>query len=264
MNQVGFYGVQLTGMGKKSFFFYTSFQDSQIDFLIRNSGMFWEPGAFAGYLIIGLIFVIWQNKAFRISGYKKETLLIVVGILTSMSTTGYVVFGILISMYAIKSFKWGKVVALPVIALIIFWGYNNLPFMQKKIMGQYTSAMQIEAGDVSNTRFGALLMDWQYITARPFVGNGLHRKTRYRFHPGLIQSPGFGNGMTDFIADWGFLLFLWWCYCIYRVALKRTKSFFISCSTLFLIILVLQGEQFLNFPTFLIFFTLPFVYRKEY
>lgn len=259
-NQVGLLGVGV-GEGRRSLFLYTFF-DSATGQFIRNSGMFWEPGAFAGYLILGLIFIIWRNKAYRIGGYKKETLGIVIGLLTSMSTTGYVVFGILLGIYAVKNFKWGKIVTVPVIVLFVFWGYYNLPFMQEKIVNQYTSAQQLEVGDVSNTRFGTIVMDWQYISARPLIGNGLNVNTRYRFHP-LLEMKGFGNGMTDFIADWGFLLFLWWGYCIYKFARKRTGSIFASFSTLFLIIMVLQGEQFLNFPMFLIFFTLPFVYRKN-
>ena len=260
LNQFGTYGIELP-VERKSLFLYTSYPNSQWEMLVRNSGMFWEPGAFAGYLILGLIFVVWENGDFQLGPYKKEVLVITVGLLTTMSTTGYIIYSIILSIFSIRNFKWGKLFVAPIILLIIYWGYFNLPFMQDKITQQYTAAQQLEVGDVSNTRFGTILMDWQYISARPVIGNGLDANTRYRFHPNL-EMKGFGNGMTDFIADWGFLLFLWWSYCMFRSAYKQTYSISVSVLSLLLIILVLQGEQFLNHPLFLIFFTMPFVYGK--
>ena len=233
---------------------------SQWEMLVRNSGMFWEPGAFAGYLILGLIFVVWENRDFHLGPYKKEVLFIAIGLLTSMSTTGYIIFGIILSIYSIRNFKWGKLIVVPVVLAVVGCIYFYLPFMQDKITSQYRSAIELEKDEVSNTRFGSLVMDLQYIYARPFIGNGLHKKTRYRFHPWVDDDIGHGNGMSNFIAYWGIPFFFLWIYCVYRVAYKQTYSISISILSLLLMTLVLQGEQFLNYPVFLMFFTMPYVY----
>ncbi len=83
--------------------------------------MFWEPGAFAGYLLIALIFIILKNKKFEIGKYRKESFWIFIGIITTMSTTGIVILSIIILCYALQNYKWGKIVIAPSFFLIIYF-----------------------------------------------------------------------------------------------------------------------------------------------
>ena len=62
----------------------------------RNAGPFWEPGAFQGYLFIALLFLL-RRKDFN--KHYVELALIVFTIITTMSTTGYLLLG-LIGVYA--------------------------------------------------------------------------------------------------------------------------------------------------------------------
>lgn len=262
LNQFTFLGIETENINRKSFLLYTSFIQSSDHLLIRNSGMFWEPGAFSGYLIIALVFIALKNRKFQIGPYKKEVFFILLGILSTMSTTGFIILAIIIMINSLQNYRWGKIVILPASFLIIYFAYLHLDFLKEKIEHQYTLATEMRENDVSNTRFGALNMDWKYIKSQPFIGNGLHLKTRYRFHLNVKEDIGHGNGMSNFIASWGIPFFFLWIISVYKFAIKVSRSLYTSLAAIFIIILLLQGEQFLNFPLFLTFFSLPFIYNN--
>lgn len=245
-------GIQLEKTTQKSTFFYTS-HDTTAEF-VRNSGMFWEPGAFAGYLILAFLFIVALNGRFQIGPFKKEFLWLFLGILTSLSTTGYVVFGLIATIYFLTNYSFGKFIIAPLFGILVVYAYSNLDFLQLKILGQYEEATEMGRYDVSNTRFGALNMDLEYINSSPWYGNGLHFSTRYRFHPWVTEDIGHGNGMSNFIAFWGIPLFLLWLFWVYHFFKKRLNNGLLSALAMFIIVLMLQGEQFLNHPLFLIFF----------
>ncbi len=264
LNQFIQTGIQLDNIFLKSLILYTSYPAETFSesLLVRNAGMFWEPGAFAGYLILALLFIVLENRSFSVGRYKPETFGIIAGIITSQSTTGYFLLGLLILLFIWNRYRWGKIVIVPLTILLVYWGYNNISFMGNKVEDQFSSAMAMGQSDVSNTRFGALNMDLMYIRSHPLTGNGLDISTRYRFHPWVKEDIGHGNGMSNFAAIWGVPFFLYFLYCVYLFAYRYSRKRLIAAVFLLTIVLVLQGEQFLNFPVFLSFFTLPVFYRR--
>jgi hypothetical protein len=249
------WGIQLDNIHSKSLLFYTSYDLSFEE--VRNSGMFWEPGAFAGYLNLALLFIALSNKRFLLGEYKRDVVWIIIGIVTTLSTTGYIVLGIIILVSIIQQFKHAKFILVPAVILIGYYSYFNLDFLNEKIEKQYALAAELSKDEVSNTRFGALAMDLVYIRDKPIIGNGLDTRTRFRFHPWIKEDIGHGNGMSNFIVWWGIPFFLFWLYCLYTFVFKVTLSIQVALLFSFLIILILQGEQFLNYPLFLIFFVAP-------
>ncbi|MEQ1799209.1 MAG: hypothetical protein ABL872_14745 [Lacibacter sp.] len=262
LNFFTYVGVYLPFNDSKTLFFYTSF-NAPLD-EIRNSGMFWEPGAFAGYLILALLFIILNNRKFVIGDFKKQATWLLIGLLTTMSTTGFLVLAIMIFIYVFQNYKYGRVIVLPIVFFISIYAYNNLEFLNVKIEEQYSSATEMETGDVSNTRFGSLNMDIQYIMDQPYTGNGLDNKTRYRFHPWLNEDIGHGNGMSNFLVYWGIPFFLLWVFCTFKFAFNYSESIGISIIFTIILLLALQGEQFLNYPIFLLFFTAPAIPLVRY
>ncbi len=225
--------------------------------IIRNPGMFWEAGAFAGYLLLALVFIAVQNKKFSITNYKKEVLWIILGIFTTMSTTGFVILSIIIVFFATQHFKKVKLIFVPAVIITVIFVYSNFTFMQSKIESQYEQALNLRLGDYSNTRFGSLVMDAFYIKEHPIIGNGTNINTRYKYNPEVIGDIGNGNGMSNFVAIWGIPLFLFWLYCVYKYTYSKISSKSITLGILMILLLILQGEQYLNFPMFLMFFVLP-------
>lgn len=262
LNQFVQWGIPLENELLKSFLFYTTYPEDiySVSFLIRNPGMFWEPGAFAGYLILGLLFIVIKNRSFTIGKYKKEVICIILGIITSQSTTGYFLLALVTLLYTWDKYRWSRIFVVPLSILFIYWVYNNIAFMGNKVEDQYNQAITMGKNDVSNSRFGSLNMDLQYILSQPFTGNGLDFSTRYRFHPEVTKDIGNGNGMSNFIAVWGIPFFLFWLYSVYRFTYLYTQKKTISLFFSTVLILILQGEQFLNYPMFLIFLSIPSFY----
>lgn len=263
LNQFGYYGFGINTVSEiRSFILFTSTEFTSDEIIPRVSGMFWEPGAYAGYLILALMFVFLKNGKFTIGPYKKEVFIIICGLISSQSTTGYVVLLLLLSVYGVQNFSWGKIIIVPLLLLMTISAYKELPFLKEKIDYQILMAQEMNNDDISNTRFGSLNMDLQYIRSQPLFGNGLNIKTRYRFHPEVTDDIGNGNGMSNFLASWGIPLFLIWLFCTYKFAQNVSQSRTTAIIFIVVIMLILQGEQFLNYPLFLMFFSLPFAYNN--
>lgn len=129
---------------------------------------------------------------------------------------------------------------------------NSIDFLGDKIEGQYENAMSLRTNEVSWTRMGAMKIDLQHISRHPLVGNGFVMTSRYENLGDKMV--GSGNGFTGAINMLGIP-----CIAIYFLVLyrslnfnqKKQKIFFIS-----LIVILLNGEFFLNYP---LFWGLPFV-----
>jgi hypothetical protein len=222
---------------------------------LRNSGMFWEPGAFAGYIILAFLFYLGNFKKL-FEAHKFKILILLLALITTFSTTGYLVLFLVVitNVYFEYSKKLGMFI-LPLLALfsiVAFVIYNDSNFLRQKIENQYVESLDRDEGEFAPDRIGAFLFDMHYIEKHPIIGNGLHEETRYADHPWLMgEKLGHGNGFSNFLATMGVLSFLLFSYYILKYN-KNHPWVFMIC-----IIAVLQGEQFLDYPVFL---SLPFIF----
>lgn len=243
-------------ISSKSVFFYTFRMPTAIESNVRNSSLFWEPGAYQAYLNI-CFFLNFVNIKFLYKHERFKLLFLVLCLLTTFSTTGYVLFFLLLLAYLIKYSKVHKGTIFLLSFVLLSLGaylFFTLDFLNEKIVAQNERAFERNSNDEFDpNRLGALLFDMHYIEKSPFIGNGFHESTRFRDHPELISlieetgSIGHGNGLSDFIASAGFLGFLFYLYSISKI---RTNKF----NTVILCILVcclLFGEPLLNYSFFL-------------
>lgn len=226
------------------------------DYFNKNALFFWEPGAAAGYLLLALVFLGLDKKPQR---YALYLVVLVVSLLLTMSTTGYIVlpFALLthyrFDAHDIKKALRSLLLIFASVTLVMAYVYNvsDLEFMKQKIDKQLHSALRQEEGWEIN-RFGTLLSDWEYIKRRPLLGWGLHENTRYILSADKELGKGQGNGFSGFIAKFGLLgmgTFLFFCWrSFYR--LSGFSSYQASIAA-FAVILMLNGEAFLNYPLFL-------------
>jgi hypothetical protein len=224
---------------------------------IRNSGMFWEPGAFAGYIC--LLFLLHLGEI-RILIYdnKFKVAVILMALITTFSTTGYLVLFLIGIITILKEYS-RKYRIVPLLFFVMFISgsyllYLNTDFLNEKVSNQFAAAKSL-SGEFSNSRFGSFVFDLHYIEKSPIAGNGMHEKTRYADHKWLQgEQLGHGNGFSNFTASMGIMgLFIFLGYLI-KYNEKSTWVFLIG------IIALLQGEQFLNFPLFL---CIPFIFIYE-
>ena len=223
--------------------------------IIRNCGFFWEPGAMGGYIaLLTLLFFNDLPELFKNNKFK--CLMILATLLSTQSTGGYMSFGVILVTYLAVSMrsKW-KYILFPICLSAAFLIYNNVDFLSDKVESQNESTRDLVWGEYSSTRSGTLYFDLYYIVKHPFIGNGLHERTRLADHHALAQmlSQGevaaAGNGFSDTIAKWGLI----YCFVYGLIFFRNNKEldtkrklFFLS-----LVCVILQGEQFMNYPLFL-------------
>ena len=228
--------------------------------ILRNNGMFWEPGAFAGYINIAIIFILLNYSISKRFNYSFELIILILGMITTQSTSGYINLFLLLTIYCLKYRKY--IIFLPILAIGIM-ALSNLDFLGEKIQDQWENSDIFDSSTgLNNTRIGSLQMDYGYIVSEPISGSGLDPRTRYWKDPEIYFDVGNGNGFSGFIAIWGIPLFLFWIYRLSQFLYLFLRSKFYTFLMAIMFILILQGEAFLNYPLFLGFFIMYQLYSK--
>lgn len=247
------------GAKTNSIFIYSWATESQT--IPRNYGLFWEPGAFSAYLLlITLLYFNNLGDLFKDTRFRKKIIVLFLALISTTSTTGFIILSIIIVYYyATKSKNFIKTafLYLPIAIITIYIAFTQLDFMGDKLLDQFETGNEIN-GDYATSRYGSMLFDKHYILKHPFVGNGLHEKTRFADHPFLwSEATGMGNGLTGFLANWGFIALLYYLSLIYKSLPFKKRD-----RLIFILILLLQfnGEYLLNYPLYL---AIPFLNHKH-
>ena len=226
---------------------------------IRNSGMFWEPGAFAG--IITLVLALNYKRIQNILRYEKIKITILfLALLTTQSTTGYIVFFIILIFYFVKpKYFILSAISIPIIVISFLYVFNTNEFLSEKFTSQYEKTEYQEIGDFSNTRFGSLIFDWYYIQKHPFIGNGFDIRSRYADHQYLFGNSevdviGSGNSFSNYFASMGVFFIFGYFFLLLKATVQIGRLFALLIFTI--VLLNLQGEQWFNYPLYL---GLPFL-----
>ncbi|WP_167784580.1 O-antigen ligase family protein [Ramlibacter rhizophilus] len=222
----------------------------------RNAGLFWEPGAFQGFLNLG--FALVPLKVIASQGRSKLVLMLI-ALLTTFSTAGYIIFFVVIAVRMALANRRGVPVRMALLAgfgVAVSVIYSQLDFLGPKIREEL-SYSAINAGDFNPSRSGAFLFDIHYIDKRPLTGNGFAPETRYADHPWLIGVHlGHGNGFSGFLASMGLV----GLFGYFGVLWSRARVCLQDRIVLVMfLLLALQSQHFLLLPLFL---GLPFLSRK--
>lgn len=222
---------------------------------LRNCGMFWEPGAFAG--IITLAIALNLNELPRIwSKYKFKVIVILVALITTQSTTGYLVLFV-IALYYLLFFVKSNILKFSFCILLTFTAivvYESSEFLKEKVEHQSQVSLELDQGEFSNNRFGSLVFDFHYIKKHPIIGNGLHEITRYADNPEIIQFINFGgelvnaNGFSNSLASLGIPFLIAYFMLIYHAAKKFNSK--VAIIVVITIMLSFFSEQWLKYPLF--------------
>lgn len=214
------------------------------DIFFRNSGMFWEPGAFAGFILfVPLLFVDRLKDLFHAN--KMYCYILLVGLLSTFSTTGYVVLLFLVGsiwIYSTNS-KFAKIALLFLLGTISVYAFTELAFLGTKITQQFEDAQNLSSGDYSWDRFGAMVIDIENAFRHPWIGNGFLLSSRYG-QLGELMS-GTGNGFTGAINMFGFPFIMYYLSGVYNNL--PWKGNFIKIVILITIVFLLSGEYYLNY-----------------
>lgn len=223
----------------------------------RNPGMFWEPGAFQGFIM--LVPLLYSDKLKQLwTQYKKGCIILLVALLTTQSTTGYLTFAIFVFSTMLLNSKMNIakktfLIASLLVASTYVWSQD---FMGEKIANEIETASTIGSGEVSWSRMGALMIDIENILRHPIIGNGFLMESRYGFLGDYMG--GSGNGFSGAINIFGIpfiILYLLGIFSNLKHIPKANRLIFILVITM-----ILFGEYMLNYPFFwsLLFIKLPY------
>ena len=220
--------------------------------LLRNSGIFHEPGAFSLYLMLAIII----NTFFTRNTLDKKNIILAIILLTTFSTAGYLLLALFLA-YAIPKLKMHPVLKYLFLFIMIFVlinTYRSQDFLQQKIKEQYSSQTSaIEANRASQGRFYAFFKAYEIFKQNPIIGKGILEVNRPVGKE--INSSGFGWGFMGFFANYGILFGL--SYLIFYYKGLKELCLFYGLSKRFAILLFIIIQVGLSTQTF--FFHASFV-----
>jgi len=182
----------------------------------RNSGPFWEPGAFGGYLIIAIIFLHFDDT---IEEKSRKLKVFIFALLTTISTTAIAALIIFLFFYYFHKIK-NISLKIGLIAFVIFgvyFVYISFDFIGKKIEDQYNVATKGNAygSNTDTQRFLSFLRDWEDFRGHELVGRGFHPLTRFKYvDKADIRTVGF----SDIIVRLGLPFFILTMIGLYKSA----------------------------------------------
>lgn len=223
--------------------------------ILRNSGPFWEPGAFGGYLLIGLAFnMLLLNDDFK--SYK--SIILIIGAISTQSTTTYIGLAyVLMASYLIKNkYNIGAYLFSVFLIFIVNVLFENMPIIGKKIYYQYQQFYDYIYGysNVWNSqRLISTYSDFMVFLKYPLFGVGLSDHTRWNIHD-YVEGAISTNGWMNFLVRWGIVGFVIYFVAMYKSFKKMTYDKFASKNTplilLFFVLLIGTSQDYFYLPFF--------------
>lgn len=231
----------------------------QNSLLPRNSGVFWEPGAFSGSIIMAFIFVIIYKKYFTKLELSKINRWFLIGLISTFSTTGLLLIPLLITIYylsdkSVSNKTFFKIIVLSsLLSFIVILSYTNIPILKDKINFQLQS---VEEDDYASetTRLGSLLLLSQMVANNPYIGVGFASSNEEFFKKltsigyNFSSKIGIGNGMILMLAWCGIPYFLFILILMVYGFKSSGRSTGFSIGLIILILILLQGESWMRLP----------------
>lgn len=214
---------------------YTEIFGDGLILIKRNSGMFWEPGAFQGYLNIAIYFALLQPNLKR--KFLKVVVLII-AVLTTKSTTGYFVVFLILLYYILflrKSSIISKTIFLILLISSFIYAYYGLNFLQDKIVEESTKDIN-QGGRINDyIKYGSLIL------SNFFLG----------VSASVAEIAPSGNGFVSFLLYYGIFGVGYYFFILYK-NIRRQINYKYTVLFVLLVLITLQGEGFIYYPLYLV------------
>ena len=233
----------------------------------RNNGPFWEPAVFAIMLIIAQIFNYLTSKSL----FNKVGIVFTIGLITTLSTTGYFAYAILIVGSVMVSKKINtvfKIILMGSLLFVSFSLFNNVSFLSKKINAEIDRLDYDVNSYGGNSRIGSAVLDIAEVSQENIymlLGKGSSKNSRIG---GSDKDVLRNCGDTAVVVEWGIpfaLLYLGLLYfSFYHLCgLFQVSKFF---SLIFTAIFLILGfsEVIFDLPFFHCFLFMGFIVKRYY
>lgn len=170
----------------KSYISYNAFFSVIVEnwYVMRNYGMFWEPGAFSVFLCIALYFELFYFKP-----KYSRVILYVITIATTFSTLGVVCMLVLLIGVFAKGNRRTKSRIKGLVVFILIIGAVYIAVDGEHFLNQVFGKI-INPNDSAKTRYNAIIYPFEAFTSSPIFGIGLNEFLK------LLESKC--NGMATF------------------------------------------------------------------
>lgn len=200
----------------------------------RNLGFTWEPGRFACWTLLGMYFNLVRHK-FKIESFKnnKNLYILFLALLTTLSTTGYSVLGVLILFVLINNESKMSKFFITTFVILLLPSILSLSFMSEKIIGLMDLDEGVNAINYYNSegydqvcpqRFTGLWFSWQNFIHDPCLGcNQLWKSysTEVIFKHSVIVASS--EGIIGILAKYGVFVGLFFYYWLMKSSFLLSK-----------------------------------------
>jgi hypothetical protein len=203
---------------------------SIISFMIpRNCGFAQEPGSFAVYICLAIFINLFITNSEKYS--KKLFWVLVVALISTQSTTGYMIF-MLIMVFYVFSKNLNKVLLLLPFVLAALIYVSTLPFMSNKIIDLITETTQLDQlieGTIGREetatpqRFTSFMITFIDFKNNPILGLGPDNDKSWINKVGARISPI--SGIGNLMAQFGIVGLLFFIICTIRSSFYFAKYY---------------------------------------
>lgn len=254
-----------------SIFVYTKHYLSDSTVIPRNAGFTWEPGPFSCFVALALFFNMARNHvSFK---DKRRVMVFIVTIITTQSTTGFLLLLCLLGWYSWARFenKVFRFLLVPIVGLFIILVYLNVPFLKEKIDDQsqqdvYALTEHAEAsGRTYNPgRFASLVLRYEDFKNYPVAGYGGNPKLQYGYlGEGNVVSAV--SGIGKIFGQYGLIGSVIFVFVLYRSGILMANHFGYSGFLVFPIMVLMIGFSFsiIETPAIVVLLLLPFFVKRS-
>jgi len=214
----------------------------------RNNSIFFEPGAYQGFLNAGLFLIVFANTNFTNKRKWTYIAILIAALITTASTTGFVIFLMLFSLFLYKgklaSFSQkAAAVGLAVAVAGIFAAQFQYVIVEK--LSNYLNPSVTRQGWSAENRSFDAQTDLKIFKRHVFgLGFNEYQKEFNRLHGGGLIREGSSNGVTSIFANYGlpYALFIFISY--YWALRKLLDDTPVASAAFFMFIMFLWGESY--------------------
>ena len=222
----------VSGEGLNAIFYSVqpSFTSLLYNFTIpRNCGYAWEPGSFAVYLCLAIFVNLFIQSSDKTSN--KRFWILTLALLSTQSTTGYVIFMIVILFYIINKNLQKALLLFPIVFVLLI-ALSSLPFMKNKIFELINETSVVDQlvidaygreSPATPQRFTSLKITMVDFRNNPILGLAAHYEDTWTYKLGSSISTI--SGIGNLLAQFGLVGFLFFIILSVRSSFTFAKYF---------------------------------------
>lgn len=174
----------------------------------RNSGPFWEPGGFACFILLALIF---SRSSLKVQ-FLRHNWILILALVSTFSTMGLLTLFILVLGTRLFTNNTLKKLTVPILFVAGYMLFNTLDILKDKIENNI-----VEANFNTSSRFGSAVADFALFSESPVVGWG-RGPMRYGGESifDFRQEHHRNNGIFILLATYGIVGVLIYFYNVFK------------------------------------------------